>query len=89
MLRLRWLRRGLAALALVALLAPGSLRAETTVESPDSSGATVTSLVGALMGAACGAGINICRVAPVPIVAAVTVASCFLMVMDALATPDP
>ena len=85
------IRRGLGAFALVALLAPGLTFAQSG-EIADSSGTVETapsSLIGALMGAACGAGISVSRAAPAPIVVTVTFFTCALMLVDGWLSQDP
>ena len=88
MLRNDSLRRGIAALALLAVLLPGPspARAADVADVPPPQ---PTSLLGAFMGMACGAGINVSRTAPLPIVVTVTGVACALMILDALTTPDP
>ncbi len=81
------LRGTLAALALVAILEPVPALALEDAAAGD--GTPVTdSIAGALMSVACGAGLNVCRYAPLPIVVTVTIASCALMMLDAWSTPD-
>jgi hypothetical protein len=82
------LRRGIAALALVALLLPGPLHAQAT-DATQTPSPQPTSLVGAFMGMACGAGINVARTAPLPIVVTVTAVVCAMMLLDAFTSPDP
>jgi hypothetical protein len=87
MLRIVPIRRGVAALALVAALLPGPSFAQVQVSS-EAPGAQPASVVGAFMGMACGAGINVARHAPLPIVMTVTAVVCALMILDAVTTPD-
>ncbi len=85
MLRSNRLRRGLLPLALAALLlAPAAARAEDP--SDPTTGATP---VGVAFAMVCGASLSIVKMLPVPIVGAVAAFSCAVMLMDAMATPDP
>jgi hypothetical protein len=82
------LRRGIAALALVAALLPAPSLAQTS-DVADAPGQQPASVVGAMMGIACGASINVARHVPAPIVVTVTAVVCAMMILDALTTPDP
>ncbi len=86
MFRIPEVRRALASLALVALLAPGPAFAQAPARSGGTSSDT---LVGAFMSAACGAGINVNTTIPTPIGITVTAVCCFLMMVDAIASQDP
>ncbi len=87
MFRIAEVRRAIASVALVAVLAPGPALAQTSV--PHGGGASSNSLFGAFMSVACGAGININTQCPTPIGVAVTAACCMAMVMDAINSIDP
>lgn len=84
MLRSTGIRRTVLACGLAAaLLAPLPARADAGEPS------TGGSKQGVVMAVLCGAGINISRTTPIPIVVTVTAVACMGMLMDAMLTPDP
>jgi hypothetical protein len=87
MFRVVAVRRAIASLALVALLAPGPSIVHASA-LPGAGGAQTDSVFGAIMGAACGASIGVARRLPAPIVVTVTAVVCALMIMDAALTED-
>jgi hypothetical protein len=88
MVRHTGLRRFVAGLALIALLAPGIVLAQAEQPSDSATPAAPGSAVGAFMAAGCGASIRIARAYPEPIVVTVTFFMCAFVFVDALTTHD-